>query len=150
MQNKTWIPTKSEVEASRKWHYIDVSSQPLGRVATKIATLLIGKHKKIYTPHIDCGDFVVVTNASKLYLTGNKEEAKFYFHHTGYVDGKKVVPFKRQMENDCTKVVILAVKRMLDDNKLRTHRLRRLKVFEGATHTFPLAKTSKTVKTKAA
>ncbi|MFA5162798.1 MAG: 50S ribosomal protein L13 [Elusimicrobiales bacterium] len=137
---KTWLPSRSEVEASRKWHYVDASSLPLGRLATKVASLLAGKHKRTQAPLMDCGDFVVVTNAEKVKLTGNKPEQKFYFHHTGYNNGAKVVPFKRQMANDPTRVVELAVKRMLDDNKLRAHRMRRLKVFKGAEHTYPVAK----------
>jgi len=94
-------------------------------------------------------DFVVVTNAELVKLTGNKTEQKFYFRHTGYNNGAKVVPFKRQMANDPTKVVELAVKRMLDDNRLRAHRMRRLKVFKGPEHTYPVAKpkAAKTAKT---
>ena len=127
--HKTYLPTVNEVEAARKWHFIDASSDSLGRVATKIAGLLVGKHKVFFTPHMDCGDFVVVTNADKLRVTGNKEEDKFYFHHTGYRDGAKVVPFRRQMEKDSTKIIELAVKRMLEANKLRAPRLKRLKVY---------------------
>ena len=140
MLQKTWLPSVSEVDASRKWHYVDASSLPLGRLATKVAVLLAGKHKRLYTPSMDCGDFVVVTNADKVILTGNKADQKFYFHHTGYNNGAKVVPFKRQLANDSTKIVELAVKRMLDDNKLRAHRMRRLKVFKGPDHTYPVAK----------
>lgn len=127
--HKTYLPTVNEVEASRKWHFVDASSDSLGRVATKVVGLLVGKHKRIYTPNMDCGDFVVVTNADKLRVTGNKEEDKFYFHHTGYRDGAKVTPFRRQMEKDSTKVIELAVKRMLEANKLRASRLKRLKVY---------------------
>jgi large subunit ribosomal protein L13 len=136
MQQKTYLPSKQEVESSRKWHFLDASSMPLGRLATKAAVLLIGKHKRTYTPSMDCGDFVVVSNAEKVVLTGNKAESKFYFRHSGYVDGAKVIPFKRQMAKDPTKVVQLAVKRMLDDNKLRSKRMRRLKIFVGAADKF--------------
>jgi len=137
---KTWLPSKTEIEATRKWHYLDASSLPLGRLATKIATLLAGKHKRTYMASLDCGDFVVVTNAAKLVVTGNKAEQKEYFHHTGYVNGAKIIPFKRQLANDPRKIVELAVRRMLDDNKLRARRMRRLKIFAGAEHTFPAAK----------
>lgn len=127
---KTYLPSIKEIEKNRKWHFIDASGQVLGRLATRIAVLLSGKHKKEYTPHIDCGDFVVVTNSDKIKLTGNKEEEKFYFRHSGYAKGAKIIPFKEQMAKDSTKVIYLAVKRMLDDNKLRDKRLRRLKIYK--------------------
>jgi len=127
--HKTYLPSVKEVEASRQWHFIDASSDSLGRVATKVVGLLVGKHKRIYTPNMDCGDFVVVTNADQIRVTGNKVEDKFYFRHTGYRDGAKVTPFKRQMEKDSTKIIELAVKRMLEANKLRAPRLKRLKVY---------------------
>ncbi|HUT85272.1 MAG TPA: 50S ribosomal protein L13 [Elusimicrobiales bacterium] len=131
MTQKTWLPSQKEIEASRKWHSVDASSKPLGRLATQIAVYLMGKHKKIYTPSFDCGDFVVVTNASKIKLTGAKAEQKFYFRHSGYAGGAKVIPFQRQMSKDPTKVIHLAVKRMLGVNRLRAKRLKRLKVFAG-------------------
>lgn len=142
MVQKTWLPSKKEIEAHRKWHLLDASSKPLGRLATQIACYLMGKHKKIYTPSFDCGDFVVVINASKVRLTGKKAEQKFYFRHSGYAGGAKTIPFARQMEKDPTKVVHLAVKRMLDDNKLRARRLKRLRVFAGEQSQF--LKTKKT------
>jgi large subunit ribosomal protein L13 len=131
MTQKTWLPSQKEIDASRKWHMLDASGKILGRLATQIAVYLMGKHKKIYTPSFDCGDFVVVINAAKIKLTGKKEEQKYYFKHSGYAGGAKEIPFKRQMEKDPTKVISLAVKRMLDDNKLRARRLKRLKVFAG-------------------
>jgi len=145
MQQKTWLPSVKEVESSRKWHFVDASSAPLGRLATKIAVLLAGKHKRIYTPSMDCGDFVVVTNAAGVKLTGNKTEQKFYFHHTGYTDGKKITPFKRQMEKDPTRVVELAVRRMIDDNKLRARRMKRLRIFTGTEHPFKQANAGGTI-----
>jgi len=129
MTQKTTLPKKEDIEKNRKWHFIDASGQVLGRLATRAASLLIGKHKRFYTPSLDCGDFVVVTNAAKIKLTGNKTEQKFYFRHSGYARGARVIPFKRQMEKDPTKVVRLAVKRMLNSNKLRDRRLKRLKIF---------------------
>lgn len=128
---KTYLPKIKDVELARKFHYLDASELPLGRLATKVAVLLVGKHKKIYTPNIDCGDFVVVSNAEKLVVTGNKELQKEYFHHTGYADGKKIVPFARQKQNDPTKIIEMAVRRMLDANKLRDRRMKRLTVFKG-------------------
>jgi len=135
---------------SRKWHHIDASSLTLGRLATKVATLLRGKHKRTYTSFIDCGDFVVVTNADQLKITGNKLEAKFYFRHSGYNDGAKVIPFKRQLENDSTKIIRLAVRRMLGDNKLRDRRMRRLKVFKNAENPYAARTTEKTAEKAAA
>ena len=143
MHQQTWLPTQSEVDASRKWHYLDASTKPLGRLATQIAILLAGKHKKIYTPHMDCGDFVVITNASNVKLTGNKPGQKFYFRHSGYVDGAKVIPFQRQLAKDPTQIVYLAVRRMLDGNKLRARRMKRLKIFAGEQTQFAVAKTAK-------
>lgn len=131
MSQKTYLPSVQDISAQRKWHFLDASGQILGRLASQIAVLLSGKHKKDYTPHMDCGDFVVVTNSDKIRLTGNKTETKFYFRHSGYAKGAKVIPYKKQMEKDSTQVLYLAVKRMLDDNKLRNRRLRRLKIFKG-------------------
>jgi len=131
MIQKTTLPSAKEVQTTRKWHYFDATEQILGRLASKIAILLIGKHKRTYTPTMDCGDFVVVTNVAKVKVTGNKEEDKFYFRHSGYASGAKTIPYKRQMENDPRKVLELAVKRMLDSNKLRHGRLKRLKLFVG-------------------
>ncbi len=133
---KTFLPSVKEVETTRKWHHIDATGQTLGRLATKIAVLLMGKHKKTYTPHMDCGDFVVVTNAGKIKLTGNKMEQKVYFSHSGYAKGAKETPVKRVLENNPTRVLELAVKRMLDENKLRAPRMKRLRLFAGEEHSF--------------
>ena len=133
---KTFLPSVKEVETSRKWHHIDASGQPLGRLATQIAVLLMGKHKRTYTPNMDCGDFVVVTNAAKVTFTGNKLEQKVYFSHSGYAKGGKETPLKRQMEKDPTRVIELAVKRMLDVNRLRAPRMKRLRLFAGEEHAF--------------
>ncbi|HAH32651.1 MAG TPA: 50S ribosomal protein L13 [Elusimicrobia bacterium] len=137
MIQKTTLPSVNEVEKNRKWHFFDGDGQILGRLASKIAILLIGKHKRIYTPGMDCGDFVVVTNAAKIKVTGNKLEDKFYFRHSGYAGGAKVIPYKRQMENDPTKVLNLAVRRMLDDNRLRDRRMKRLNIFAAGQTQFP-------------
>jgi large subunit ribosomal protein L13 len=129
----------------RRWHYIDANGQVLGRMATRIATLLRGKHKPTYTDFFDCGDFVVITNAAQIRLTGNKLDQKFYFSHSGYAGGAKTTPLKRQMERDPRKVVYLAVKRMIRANRLRGRQLARLKIFPGiATPGVPQA--AKTVK----
>jgi large subunit ribosomal protein L13 len=130
MTTKTTLPSKEMIEKNRKWHFIDARNQILGRMASKIATLLIGKNKPYYTPNLDCGDFVVVTNTDYIRMTGNKEEEKFYFSHSGYAKGAKTTSFKDMMTKDSRKVVYLAVKRMLDENKLRDKRLRKLKLYK--------------------
>lgn len=133
---KTFLPSVKEVETTRKWHHIDAAGQTLGRLSTKIAVLLMGKHKRTFTPNMDCGDFVVITNASKIVVTGNKMEDRIYFSHSGYAKGAKETPMKRQFEKDPTKVIELSVKRMLDTNKLRAPRMKRLRLFANAEHTF--------------
>ena len=143
MIQKTTLPKTDTAEKTRKWHFLDASDQVLGRLSTKIAVLLMGKHKRDFAPQTDCGDFVVVTNTDKVRITGNKLEDKFYFRHSGYAGGAKTIPYKRQMENDSTKVLELAVKRMLDDNTLRGKRMKRLRIFSGAQTQFPLPKAAK-------
>jgi large subunit ribosomal protein L13 len=118
----------------RRWVLLDADAQVLGRLASKAANLLRGKHKRFFTPDVDCGDFVVVTNAEKIRVTGSKAGQKTYFRHSGYAAGAKVVPFRLQMERDPRKVLLLAVKRMLPVNRLRAHQLKRLKVYVGSTH----------------
>ncbi|MDR0953048.1 MAG: 50S ribosomal protein L13 [Elusimicrobiota bacterium] len=134
--SKTYLPSVQEAEATRQWHHVDASGKTLGRLATQIAVWLMGKHKRTFTPNMDCGDFVVITNAAKIKVTGNKAEQKVYFSHSGYAKGGKETPFKRQMENDPTKVIELAVYRMLDANKLRAKRMKRLRLFKGEEHSF--------------
>ena len=129
--SKTFLPSVKEVENSRVWHKFDAANMPLGRLASEVAKLLIGKHKAFYTPHMDCGDYVVVINASQLKLSGRKMEQKYYFRHSGYASGAKEVPVKRQLGKEARKVVELAVKRMICDNKLRAKRMKRLRIFEG-------------------
>jgi large subunit ribosomal protein L13 len=143
MIQKTTLPKADTAEKTRKWHFLDASDQVLGRLSTRIAVLLMGKHKRDFAPQTDCGDFVVVTNTDKLRITGNKAEEKFYFRHSGYAGGAKTIPYKRQMENDSTKVLELAVRRMLDDNKLRDKRMKRLRIFAGAQTQFGAPKAAK-------
>lgn len=143
MTQKTTLPKADTAEKTRKWHFLDATDQVLGRLSTKIAVLLMGKHKRDFTPNMDCGDFVVVTNTDKVRITGNKAEDKFYFRHSGYANGAKTIPYKRQMENDSTKVLELAVKRMLDDNTLRGKRMKRLRIFAGEQTQFKAAKAAK-------
>ncbi|OIO04552.1 MAG: 50S ribosomal protein L13 [Elusimicrobia bacterium CG1_02_63_36] len=134
MPQKTTQIDSKYAQQHRRWILIDAKDAVLGRLATKAANLLRGKTKRYFTPSVDCGDFVVVTNAAKIKVTGNKEEQKFYFSHSGYPRGAKVTPFRNQMEKDPRKVIMLAVKRMLPETLLRQHQMRRLKVYPGEAH----------------
>jgi len=138
MPQNTFMPKLEDVRKARRWHFLDAKDFVLGRLATRAATLLKGKHKPFFTPAIDCGDIVVVTNSDKVQLTGNKLDQKFYFSHSGYAGGAKTTPLKLQMERDSTKVVYMAVKRMLDANRLRGAQLKRLLVYTGDKHPHPV------------
>ncbi|MDR2426916.1 MAG: 50S ribosomal protein L13 [Endomicrobium sp.] len=127
MNKKTYLPKVDGIE--RKWHLIDAKGKVLGRLAVEIADILRGKKKVIYTNHIDCGDFVVITNAGKLVLTGKKLDQKMYFTFSGYPGGGKLTPYGKMMEKAPEKVLTAAVKGMLPKNKLADKQLKRLKVF---------------------
>ncbi len=129
---KTFLPNENDIE--RKWHLVDASNIPLGRLATRVALLLSGKRKPYYTYHIDTGDFVVVVNAARVKLTGRKFEDKKYYSHSTYPGGLKVRTFKQMIEKHPDWVIKLAVKRMLPKNKLGTRMLKRLKVYAGSEH----------------
>lgn len=129
---KTYSAKPSDV--TRKWYVVDASEAPLGRIATKVATLLTGKTKPQFTRHIDCGDYVVVINAEQVVTTGDKLNKKIYYHHTGFPGGIKQRTLKEQLEKDSTEVLTHAVRGMLPVNKLRDERLKRLKVYTGAEH----------------
>jgi len=116
------------------WYVVDAQDKVLGRLAVQIATRLRGKHKPEYTPHIDTGDFIVVVNASKLRVTGRKDERKVYYRHTGYPGGLKETNFKKLQAKKPTRVLQLAVKGMLPKGPLGYAMLRKLKVYAGATH----------------
>ncbi len=116
------------------WYVVDAQDKVLGRLAVQIATRLRGKHKPEYTPHIDTGDFIVVVNASKLRVTGRKDERKVYYRHTGYPGGLKETNFKKLQAKTPTRVLQLAVKGMLPKGPLGYAMLRKLKVYAGATH----------------
>jgi large subunit ribosomal protein L13 len=136
MPQQSYIHDPRQAAKERRWHHIDAKGQVLGRIATKAATLLRGKHKPTYTDFVDCGDFVVVTNAKQVKITGAKADSKFYFSHSGYAGGAKVMPYKRQMERDPRKIVMLAVRRMLPKNRLARQQLVRLKVFVADKHPY--------------
>ena len=126
--------SQKPTEVTRKWVLIDASEATLGRIATSITKYLIGKYKPTYTAHIDAGDFVVVVNADKLVVTGNKLEDKKYYRHSGFPGGIKERSLQEQLNRDSTKVILDAVKGMMPRNKLLADRLKRLKIYTGAEH----------------
>lgn len=128
----TYMANPQTVE--RKWYVIDAAGKPLGKTAALAADILRGKIKPTYTPHVDCGDFVIVINAGKAVLTGKKLEQKYYYTHSGYIGGLKATQYKHLMENKPDFAVKLAVKGMLQKNKLGSQQLTRLKVFRGEEH----------------
>lgn len=125
---------------SRTWYEIDAASQPMGRVATKIANILRGKHKRDFTPHMDMGDFVVAVNVDKLKFTGRKVEQKKYYHHSGYLGGLKTKTLKDEIVRSPETVLRKAVFSMLDDIRFRKTLVSRLKMVKGPTHTFKIDK----------
>jgi large subunit ribosomal protein L13 len=128
----TLTPKKNEIE--RQWWLVDAEGVRLGRLATEVARILRGKHKPIFTPHLDTGDHVVVVNASKVVLSGNKADQKTYFRHSGYMGGEKHIPFKKMLETHPERVIELAVKGMLPKNSLGRQIKLKLKVYAGAEH----------------
>ncbi len=129
---KTYSAKPSDV--TRKWYVIDASEVTLGRVATQVASLLIGKGKPMVTSHIDCGDFVIVINTDKLVVTGAKMTDKMYYRHSGYPGGLTETQLKDVIIKDSTRAIHDAVRGMLPVNKLRDGRLARLKLYKGAEH----------------
>jgi large subunit ribosomal protein L13 len=129
---KTYSAKPSDI--TREWHLVDASEAPLGRVSTKIATLLTGKEKPLYTHHIDCGDYVVVINADKLVVTGSKLTDKKYYRHSQYPGSLKEATLAEKLAKDSTDVIRLAVKGMLPKNKLMDERLKRLKIYSDSEH----------------
>lgn len=129
---KTFMQKKEDV--AREWFHVDAGGETLGRMAAEIAVLLMGKHKPTYTAHVDCGDFVVVTNAQKVRVTGQKEQNKLYRYHTGFVGGLRTNNLEWMRANKPEEIVQLAVRRMLPKNKLGRQMLRKLKVYAGSDH----------------
>jgi large subunit ribosomal protein L13 len=129
---KTYSAKPTEV--TREWYVLDASEAPLGRLSTKIATLLTGKGKPMFTHHIDCGDNVIVINAEKLVVTGNKMTDKMYYRHSQYPGSLKEATLAKKMEQDPTDVIKLSVKGMLPKNKLMPERLARLRIVVGSEH----------------
>ena len=129
---KTYSVKAGEIE--RRWFVVDARGKVLGRLATEIARILRGKHKPMYTPHLDVGDFVVVINAEEIELTGRKAEQKTYFRHTGYMGNEKHIPFRRMQDKHPERIIELAVKGMLPKSALGRNMIDKLKVYAGAEH----------------
>lgn len=129
---KTYSMKQGEI--AKDWLVVDAEEVPLGRLATQVATFLRGKHKPTFTAHLDMGDNVIVLNAAKVKLTGQKLDKKVYLHHTGYMGGQRVTPMKKLMENNPEEVIMRAVKGMLPKTKLGRAQLKNLRVYAGAEH----------------
>ena len=129
---KTYMAHAETVE--RKWYVVDAEGVTLGRLATRVASVLRGKHKPTYTPNVDTGDFVIVINTDKVVLTGKKLEDKYYRYHSGYIGGLKEIPYKKLMAEKSDLAVYEAVKGMLPKNSLGRTMLKKLRVYKGAEH----------------
>lgn len=129
---KTYVAKPDKI--TRKWYVVDATDKPLGRLASQIAKILRGKHKPIYTPHVDTGDYVIVINAEKVKLTGKKLDKKRYRHHTLYPGGLKEIPYRQLLETKPAFVIYHAVKGMLPHNRLGRKMLKKLKVYAGPNH----------------
>ncbi len=129
---KTYTPSKEDIEL--RWWIVDAEGKALGRLSTEIARVIRGKHKPMFTPHLDTGDNVIVLNAAKVKLTGRKAEQKTYFRHTGYMGNEQHIPFKKMIETHPERVIELAVKGMLPKNKLGRQLHTKLRVYRGTEH----------------
>ena len=130
--NKTFVTKPAEIE--RSWYVVDAEGKTLGRLASRIAQVLKGKHKPIYSPSVDCGDFVVVINAEKVAVTGRKMEQKMYYRHSMYPGGLTTTSLRNQLEKHPDRVITSAVKGMLPKNVLGRQMLRKMKVYAGSEH----------------
>jgi len=129
---KTPLPKVNEIE--KRWYVVDAKNKILGRLASQIAMRLRGKHKPIFTPHLDTGDFIIVVNAKKVRLTGKKLDNKIYYRHTGYIGGLRSLTARDMLKRRPEDLIRLAVKRMLPKNRLGRQQLRKLKVYAGSDH----------------
>lgn len=129
---KTYVPKPDEI--THEWYLVDANDQNLGRLASEIAQILLGKHKSIFTPGVDTGDFVIVVNAERVAVTGNKMEDKFYYRHSGYPSGLKKISLKDQLAKHPERVITRAVWGMLPHNKYGKRVLKKLKVYAGPDH----------------
>lgn len=132
MRIKTYSPKPADIE--REWYVVDAKDQTLGRLATQIAVLLRGKHKPIFSPHMDVGDFVIVVNADKIHVTGNKLETKFYYRHSGYPGGLTAISLRDQLARHPDRVIRAAVRGMLPKNSLGRQQLKKLKIYATPNH----------------
>lgn len=131
---QTTYPSVESLVQNRAWHLLDAKDKILGRLATRAAVLLMGKHKPVWSPHLDCGDFVVVTNARQIKMSGKKLEQKAYFSHSGYPDGAKLTLAKKLIQDRPQRIVQLAVRRMLPKTKLGSRMMARLKIYSDQNH----------------
>jgi large subunit ribosomal protein L13 len=129
---RTFVGKTAEIE--REWYVVDAEGQTLGRLASRIAPILRGKHKPVYTPHLDCGDFVVVVNAEKVRVTGRKLDQKVYYRHSGYPGGLTGIRLRDQLDKHPERVLQAAVRGMLPKNKLGRRMIKKLKVYAGDSH----------------
>ena len=132
MNRQTYLAKNDEVK--QNWHHIDATDLIMGRLSTKLATILMGKHKPTYTAHVDTGDFVVVTNANKLKITGGKGDDKFFRRFSGYPSGQSIRSYTWMLQNQPETLLARSVRRMLPKNKLGAAMLKKLKVYAGDTH----------------
>ena len=130
---KTTVSAK-ESEVEKKWWVVDATGQTLGRLASQVAHILRGKHKPLYTPHVDCGDFVVVINADKIEIAQSRADQKEYISHTGYPGGQRIKTYKQMMETHPERIIEIAVKGMLPKNSLGRRMNRKLKIYTGGEH----------------
>lgn len=129
---KTFVTKSAEIE--RQWYVVDAEGQTLGRLASKIAAVLRGKHKPIYSPSVDCGDYVIVLNADKIHVTGRRMDQKKYYRHSGYPGGLSEITLRDQLKKHPTRPVELAVRGMLPKNRLGRKMIKKLKVYAGTEH----------------
>lgn len=129
---KTFMAKKEEID--RKWYILNAEGKPLGRLATEAARILRGKHKPIFTPHVDTGDHVIIINAGKVVLTGKKLKQKIFYHHSLYPGGLKATPYEKLLKENPEKAVFMAIKRMLPQNSLGRKMLKKLRVYRDENH----------------
>lgn len=129
---RTYSAKASDIQ--REWWVVDAAGQTLGRMATRIATILRGKHKPMYTPHLDCGDHVIVINAGKIQVTGKRLDQKVYYRHSGYPGGLKSITLRDQLQKHPTRAIQLAVRGMLPKNRLGRQMIKKLRVYASDTH----------------
>ena len=134
MKKDTYMASREDALAARRWYIVDADSRVVGRIATQIANVLRGKHKAAYTPHVDTGDHIIVLNAGKIRVTGRKMTDKFYHHHTGYLGNLKTTSLEKLLDKHPERAIQFAVKGMLPKNPLGRKMFKKLHVFAGAEH----------------